>query len=125
MQKGITELIVNLSPVSTKNQKVWKKVSIKCIKQGIVEPLTERGLIQAIDRLAYEIAADGNWCAMSNLSDEECDKILDNKIKQMDQIIHTVALASGIHPTSIDYLVGIRSDYYVSILIDKINGDVK
>lgn len=124
MQTETKNLIIKLSPVNSKKQTSWNKVSIKCIKQGIVEPLSDQGLLQAIDRLGYEIATDGQWCALSGLSDIECDKVLDQRIREMDNIIHIIALASGVHPTSIDYAVGIRSDYYIGLYIDKINKDI-
>jgi hypothetical protein len=121
----LANLIKRLSPINVNNQKTWEIVSSKCIKQKVVQQLTEKGLIQAIDRLAYEIAQDGNWRALSELSDEECDKILNKKIQQMDDIINVIALASGIHPTSIDFVVGMRTDYYIDIYIDTIDGEHK
>ena len=117
------DIIKTLSPVKRKHQAAWDKISDRCVKQGKIEHLTTQGLLQAIDRLAWEIASDGQWCATSNLSDEECDIILEPRIKQMDEIIHVVALASGIHPTSIDFVVGLRSDYYISEYINMIEGD--
>ncbi len=111
----VIDLIKRLSPVKPINQTTWDTVSRKCIKQKVVAPLSESGLLQAIDRLAYEIANDGNWCIISGLSDEECDKILDERIKKMDDIINVIALASGIHPTSIDFAVGMRTDYYIDL----------
>ncbi len=117
----LSKLIIKVSPVKATPQRKWHQTSQRCIKRGTIEPLSDAGLLQAIDNLAYEIALDGMWCATSDLSDEECDLMLDSKTKQMDNIVHVVALAAGIHPTSIDYVVGIRSDYYVNILVNNIN----
>jgi hypothetical protein len=122
---ALSTLIKQLSPVKETHQSTWSTISAKCIKQRVVKQLSEKGLMQAIDRLAFEIAHDSNCCVELGLSDEECDKLLDSRIKQMDNIINIIALSSGIHPTSIDFIVGIRTDQYVDVYVDIIDGDHK
>ncbi len=117
----LTDIILKTSKLNPSLQKRWKRISDKSIQNKLVEPLTSAGLIQAIDRLAYEIINDGAWCAESQLTDHECDCILEKKIAQMDEIVNVIALASGIHPTAIDFVVGLRTDVYTDYYIDNMD----
>ena len=118
-----TQLILKISPANKFPQKQWKLISDKAIKNKIVEPLTDAGLQQAIDTLAYQICQEAQWCTTSGLSDFECDQLLGPRMEVMDNILNTIALASGIHPDTIDFLVGIRTDNYTDILLSVLMND--
>ncbi len=118
MLDDLLNIISIVSPITQKQQQTWKVGSDKLIKRGLIEPLSDIGLIQAIDRVAFEVCYYSHWCLLSNLSIEECDNILKSTYDQLDDIIAVIGLASGIHPTSVDVIIGMRSDWYSMIYSD-------
>ena len=106
------ERIVKLSPIKPSIQNGWKTVSNSLIHKKIIQPLTYIGLLQAIDNVAYNIYINSKLCVELGLTDAESDELLDSNIHKMEEIIRVIALASGIHPTTIDLMIGFRTDYY-------------
>lgn len=104
--------IIKSSPVKIAIQNNWVKVHKKFIKDNIIEPLTYTGLIQAIDNVAYQIYLNSKLCIELGLTDEESDILLEDNINKLDEIVRVISLASGIHPITIDLMVGFRTDHY-------------
>jgi len=104
--------IIKSSPVKQSIQNNWMKIHKKCIKDGGIEPLTYQGLLQAIDNVAYQIYLNSKLCLELKLTDEESDILLENSINKLDKIVQIISLASGIHPITIDLMIGFRTDYY-------------
>jgi hypothetical protein len=85
------------------NPKEFKKVSNRAIELGVVEKLSEKGYIQAIQNVAYKIFVLSLTMNLINIPIEtdsreyyNYDKIGD-EIKQLDEIINIISFASGRH----------------------------
>lgn len=113
--------IIEMSNISAELQSQWKEVSDTSINNKSIEPLTEKGLIQAIDYVSYQLCMDGGWCAFEGLTEQKCSEVLSDQTTQIENILYVIALASGIHPTAIEYIVDIRAEYYTDLYIDAIN----
>ena len=120
MNKQLVNLL-KASPVKPHKQKTWKRISDSAIHAKLVEKLSYVGLLQAVDNLAYNIYLNSRFCVESGLSDKEFDDVFADKINKMEDIIRVVALGSGIHPTTIDLMVGFRTDYYTDSFISMKN----
>jgi hypothetical protein len=108
----ILDKIIKLSPVSIRVQNNWKKLHKKFVNDNTIEILTYAGLMQAVDNLAYHIYLNSKICIDLELTDEECYIVLESSHDAMEEIIRTISLSSGIHPITIDLMVGFRTDYY-------------
>lgn len=117
----IINLLQNNSSVTTEEQNNWTLISNSAIRHKTVQPITNNGLIQVIDRAAYEIATTTHVCVLSGVSDDEWDNLTAHESELLDKIQHTAALASGVHPQIIADVIKIRTDYYLDCYIEQMD----
>ena len=102
----------------------FKAVSNVLIAAGRYERLNEAGMLQAVDRLGYEISKSAfeTQIAFPNLSNEEVQEIpaVKTATDQMQRIMETIAFGSGMHIAIISGLVGERSEFHTQAIIEKL-----
>lgn len=114
MMKQLVEQIRVIIGVSIEDQNDWLDISEECIERGSVERLSSKGLLQSLDRLAYESAT---YSYMIDDVGILPISLWDSLLTQMDDIHDTIALASGIHPDVLYEIFECRSNYYLDLYL--------
>lgn len=123
MEDNIIKILQDNSTLSKKSRDDWKLISNGAIRRKKVQPLTPSGLLQVINRAAYEIATTTHICIMMGVSDEEWERITEQENVLLDEIQFTAALASGIHPQIITDAIHSRVDHYLDRYIEMLEDD--
>lgn len=121
------EIMQELQSISPMEKQVWKLASDMLIDQGLVERLDQKGLSQAIDNASYEIVRMAFYLEMTEPeSHKDCTSsmyaehpVVGTDVKQLDTIIETIALSSGIHPGEVAALIDLRVQQMVQELFRK------
>lgn len=117
MKSALTIIKLAASHVPASVQDDWTNISKNAIKNNIVEPLSDKGLIQVVDCLAYDMCMD-TFCHLEGHStEEEFEKLVIEKSSIADNIIDVAALAADIHPDIIHNMITVRADYYTELFV--------
>lgn len=110
---------MTIEPVTEEQEKEWKIISNIAIKYSEVEAISEEGMYQAIDNIAWHLAEDTILVKTGSISKDDWEKIVDNKSPQLDNIIKIVALGTGVHPVNLYNLVRVRASQYITEFVSK------
>jgi hypothetical protein len=113
--------MVAASEISEEDKQSFKLLSDKAIKFGFVERLSNEGILQAIENIAYEIAKMSLYTFFKNpdvaefTTPEEFyeDEVIGEDLEKLDEIIWNVALASGIHPDLLNVMIDVKCDEFI------------
>ena len=110
------QFYADVAKVSEAQAAKFKQASEESINAGIIERLSEKGVVGAVDRVAYEIAklSFETAVAFPSLSNTEVaeHEAVKPKVDKMDTIMATIALGSGIHTAIINMMVAERCDHW-------------
>jgi hypothetical protein len=118
--KTLIEKIRVMTGIPQQDVDDWLDVSEEAIFHNEVERLSLKGLLQCIDRIAYELATDTHLylsCEESSENEKLWEEALPEHETMMDDLHDVIALASGIHPDILFELCSLRADHYSSLYI--------
>jgi hypothetical protein len=118
------ETLKEIANITEDDKAAFKELSEYLIARGSVERLSEVGLKQAIDNIAYEIAKMSMW-SVFNIPKDEIEKdedflthpVLGQPTKDLDNIINFTALGSGMHPALLGAMLDLRVQQYVDEML--------
>ncbi|MGZ5485209.1 MAG: hypothetical protein ACXWFB_04765 [Nitrososphaeraceae archaeon] len=102
----------HLSSVSEQSQKMWRSISKKEIKSGRVQQLSDKGLTQVVNNIAYTVVTESYLYYAKITSDECWDYLVEEMSTKLDEIQYVAALASGVHPEIVEELVQLAMEFY-------------
>jgi hypothetical protein len=117
--KKLIENIRVLLNISQEDVDDWSIVSKESIARGEIELLSDKGLLQCIDLIAYNLATDTH-IFLSNHPEPSIDEMFDdfgNTEDLMDDLHDVISLASGIHPDILFEIFSLRADYYSNLYV--------
>lgn len=115
--KQLIEKIRVMIGISPEEVDDWTELSEYTIDEGDIQRLTDKGVLQAIDLMAYEIATDTHLFLSDNDPSVDWDITYNTIECLMDEIHDTIALASGIHPDILFEIFSLRADYYTDLYV--------
>lgn len=123
--KDIEALLSQLGEtfVSQADKDQFKMISDVMIGAGTVERVAPHATLLAIDRLGYQIAmtAIQSFIEDPSVTTEDAMELpeITSEVEKLDEILNTIALGSGIHPTIIQHVTGVCCDSYVNQFVSK------
>lgn len=122
------ETLKEVAVLSEEDKAMFKELSEYLIARGNVERLSEAGLKQAVDNIAYEIAKMSLYSVFYVPKDEikKDEDFLTHPVigppsREIDKIIDATALGSGMHPTLLGAMLDLRVQQYVEELLPQYN----
>lgn len=116
----VVRALIEAEAITQEEKNVWTIGANALMRERNLQPLTEKGTEQAIDKIAYEISKRSIELMLKDIDWEEGIKEYEEDTKQLDDIISTVAITSRTHVAIITAKVAVRTQEYTDEYFTKL-----